>query len=205
MVEVKDLSISPGEFVIKDSGRLPVSYQKSKFRTINGRLVLTNVRLIFSAGRFQNFIELLKSSQNIEVNIPLTQITNVEKGFMATIKINADKEYTFKGMRGAGDWVEAIMQAAQKAKSMMPAPPLEQEGVRPPPPPPPPPRPEARYAGPRGSMKLCPNCNSPVSEEDKFCPNCGANLAGTLNSCPSCGFEIRAQDKFCRNCGARLR
>lgn len=104
-----------GERVVKDSGGSPVAYQKGMFSTVNGKLVLTNRRLVFTAGKFQSIVELLRGSQDLETDIPLAQVTKVEKGFMATIDVYADKKYTFKGMKGAGEWVAAIRQATQQA------------------------------------------------------------------------------------------
>ncbi len=54
--------LQPGETLIKDSGRLPVAWTKSAFSTVNGKLILTNQRLVFAAGRFQNPIEGLRGT-----------------------------------------------------------------------------------------------------------------------------------------------
>jgi len=97
-----------GEDVLKDSGRLPVAYAKSISRTINGKLILTNTRLLFVGGRFQSVIEAFLQSREERVEIPLTSITKVEKGFMAHIKVYADKEYSFKGMKDPSGWIAAI-------------------------------------------------------------------------------------------------
>lgn len=103
--------LSPGETVIMDSGRWPTSYAKSLIVTVNGRLYLTNMRIIFLPSRFQSFTALLRKEEKDVVQIPLNGITEVEKGFITTIKIHADKEYTFKGIREADKWVSAINQA----------------------------------------------------------------------------------------------
>lgn len=49
--------------------------------------------------------------------------------------------------------------------------------------------------------KPCPKCGKKISSDDRFCPECGAELAG---ACPSCGKAVRAGDLFCRSCGSTL-
>lgn len=75
--------LSPGETVIMDSGRWPTSYAKSLMVTVNGRLYLTNMHMIFLPSRFQSFTALLRKEEKDVVQIPLSRITEVEKGFMA--------------------------------------------------------------------------------------------------------------------------
>ena len=115
LYEMKDPTmpegLSSGETVIMDSGRWPTSYAKSLMVTVNGRLCLTNMRMIFLPSRFQSFTALLRKEEKDVIQIPLNRITEVEKGFISTIKIHADKEYTFKGMREPDKWVSAINQA----------------------------------------------------------------------------------------------
>lgn len=105
------MSLPPGEHIVKESGRFPVAYAKGTFRTINGKLILTNQRLIFTAGRFQSVVEAVVGGHKERVELHLPSITRVEKGFGATIKVYANKEYTFKGMRGVGDWIATIEMA----------------------------------------------------------------------------------------------
>ncbi len=138
--------LMPGETVLKDSGRLPVAYAKNSFRTINGRLILTNTRLIFIGGRFQSIIESFLQSHREKLEIPLASITRVEKGFMAHIKVYADKEYSFKGMRDPNGWIAAIEQA--KATQQLPHP----------------------------APNFCPYCGNPIRVGDVFCPNCGRKI-----------------------------
>lgn len=52
----------------------------------------------------------------------------------------------------------------------------------------------------------CPNCNSEVSENSKFCLECGTKIevfAENEMICPSCGKKIN-KGKFCMECGASL-
>ena len=54
----------------------------------------------------------------------------------------------------------------------------------------------------------CPNCGSPVSEQQQFCGICGAKLTGFTqpqpNICPGCGSSITPEQQFCGVCGANL-
>lgn len=53
---------------------------------------------------------------------------------------------------------------------------------------------------------FCGNCGSPISENAKFCPNCGAKQASMTAEprCPVCGAEVKASDRFCQECGSML-
>lgn len=48
---------------------------------------------------------------------------------------------------------------------------------------------------------ICPNCNSELNPNVKFCTQCGYKLN---LKCPSCGSEIHENDKFCTSCGFKL-
>jgi len=163
-----DLNMSgllPGEQVIKDSGFFPVTYAKGTFSNINGKLILTNKRLIFTAGKFQDIISALRSAHKERVELPLESISSVDKGFMATIKIMAGgKKYTFKGMRDAGGWVQAINNAKMTAGAVSYSSAPQQSYVPPPPPP------------PASGAKFCPNCGAPVAPGNAFCGKCGARV-----------------------------
>ena len=100
--------LMPDEAVLKDSGGFPVAYTKNIMRTINGRLPLTNMRLVFAGGYFQDILESLLTSYKERVEIPLNSIAEVNKGFGAKITIvSSTGKYTFGGMLGAKDWVSA--------------------------------------------------------------------------------------------------
>jgi len=47
----------------------------------------------------------------------------------------------------------------------------------------------------------CPNCNSPLSPQMKFCESCGAKIE-TVPVCRNCGAPLPAGVKFCEECGA---
>ncbi len=112
------IGIPPGEQIIKDTGIFPVTWTKDTISNINGKLILTNRRLIFTTGNFQDVFASLRGSSKDRADIPLRSITSVDKGFMATINITAGGEkYTFKGMRDAGGWIQDINKAR-----MMPGP-----------------------------------------------------------------------------------
>jgi predicted nucleic acid-binding Zn ribbon protein len=49
----------------------------------------------------------------------------------------------------------------------------------------------------------CPNCNSEIDDDVKFCSNCGFKTK-VINLCPICGIKIESGIKFCGNCGSKL-
>ncbi len=63
----------------------PVTWTKGTFSNVNGKLILTNRRLIFTAGRFQSIVGAVVGAHKDRVEIPLNTITSVDKGFMAVI------------------------------------------------------------------------------------------------------------------------
>ena len=48
-------------------------------------------------------------------------------------------------------------------------------------------------------VSACPNCETEVGEEFRFCPNCGHEL---LDECPDCGAPKDKDWKFCASCGS---
>ncbi|MDA8136924.1 MAG: AAA family ATPase [Desulfobacteraceae bacterium] len=48
---------------------------------------------------------------------------------------------------------------------------------------------------------ICPECNTEISENSKFCLECGTKIDLT---CPECGKHIPPGSKFCLECGCRL-
>jgi len=53
-----------------------------------------------------------------------------------------------------------------------------------------------------GVRATCPNCNAPLATNAKFCPVCGAKIAGTA-FCIQCGAKLQPGAKFCAECGAK--
>ena len=51
--------------------------------------------------------------------------------------------------------------------------------------------------------KYCQNCGAAVDINDKFCTNCGAHFEIEL-ICSNCGAPIGADDSFCMNCGNKV-
>ena len=153
--------LPPGEMVLKDTGMFPVTWAKGTFSNVNGKLILTNKRLVFNAGRFQDPLSALRQSHKDKSEIPLNTITSIEKGFMATITIMAGgQKYVFKGMRDAGGWVNQINTARLTSGAVPSAP---QTYSAPPP----------QAAG----NKFCPGCGTAVIPGNNFCGSCGARIA----------------------------
>ncbi len=50
------------------------------------------------------------------------------------------------------------------------------------------------------ATKPCPNCNHPVPEGTKFCPECGADQ---VKKCIHCQAELKGNPKFCPECGGK--
>jgi RNA polymerase subunit RPABC4/transcription elongation factor Spt4 len=206
LVKLEEL-LEPGETLIKEGGGgafTQVTWVKSLANNIQGRLVLTDRRLFFVPGNFQNTdatmlvaLRLFRSPDS--VSIPLGSITKVEKGWGEQLGIYTDKKYDFRGMRGAGDWQKAIEQARATPQPQAPrvqaAP--QQAAPRKATPPPPP-----AAAG----SSFCNNCGRALRPQDKFCPGCGTKAPDSgPATCPSCGGEVEADQKFCNSCGAKLK
>ena len=45
---------------------------------------------------------------------------------------------------------------------------------------------------------LCPNCESVVKTDDRFCTTCGSVLS---QDCPNCQNPVHSEDRFCSICG----
>jgi hypothetical protein len=152
-----------GEHVVKETGMMPVTWAKSTFSNVNGKLILTNIRLIFTAGRFQDPIAAIRGQHKDRVEIPLATITSVDKGFMATIDIMAGgQKYTFKGMGGAGDWINQINSTRMTVGSTPGSAPQPSSASPPP-----------MVSG----NKFCPNCGAAIAPGNKFCGGCGSSVA----------------------------
>lgn len=50
---------------------------------------------------------------------------------------------------------------------------------------------------------ICAECGALLSEEDRFCGQCGARVEKKMK-CPSCGTMSKEGDRFCRQCGHKL-
>lgn len=105
-----------------DTGAFPITYVKNMMSSINGKLHLTNQRLVFKAGALQGvggvssgglFIPNPKDAGKAKefFGIPLSEITSVESGWASvTIEASGNK-YKFGGMRKTKEWQEAIRNA----------------------------------------------------------------------------------------------
>jgi len=54
-----------------------------------------------------------------------------------------------------------------------------------------------------GVRATCPNCESPLAKNVKFCPECGANIKSSTH-CTECGVELQPGAKFCTECGTKV-
>lgn len=54
-----------------------------------------------------------------------------------------------------------------------------------------------------GVRATCPECNAPLKDNSKFCPDCGAKIQ-PQNHCTKCGVKVEPGAKFCGGCGAKI-
>lgn len=52
-----------------------------------------------------------------------------------------------------------------------------------------------------GIRATCPQCEAPLANNAKFCPECGAKIKQAAH-CSQCGAKITPNAKFCPECGA---
>ncbi len=58
----------------------------------------------------------------------------------------------------------------------------------------------------------CPKCKEEISDNSKFCFNCGTNIKEYLAKleeekyiiCPNCDKKIEKDAKFCKYCGEKI-
>ncbi len=60
-------------------------------------------------------------------------------------------------------------------------------------------------------MTNCPNCNTQIEEDLKFCTDCGTKIEQNNNqqivekmNCPKCSAKIPPNNKFCVECGTKI-
>ncbi len=53
-----------------------------------------------------------------------------------------------------------------------------------------------------GVRATCPQCEAPLANNAKFCPECGAKIKQTT-FCSQCGAKMAPGTKFCPECGAK--
>ena len=75
--------------------------------------------------------------------------------------------------------------------------------LMPPPPPPPEEIPGEEEKEETEEQSFCPNCGAKIKIEDVFCGKCGKPVQEELK-CVGCGTKVEPGDMFCRKCGARL-
>lgn len=100
--------LAPGEMVLMDTGHFPISYIKNVVTSINGKLYLTNMRLIFKAVALQA-VSSDSNRARTYFTIDLNRITSVKNGW-ATLDIQAGESYKFGGMRKVSEWANLINQ-----------------------------------------------------------------------------------------------
>jgi RNA polymerase subunit RPABC4/transcription elongation factor Spt4 len=111
--------LMPGEVVLMDTGTFPISYIKNIMSSTNGKLYLTNQRLVFKAGALQGvggvstgglFIPNPKDANKAKERfaIPLNEISSVESGWANIVVQASGQKYKFGGMQKTKEWAEAI-------------------------------------------------------------------------------------------------
>ncbi len=57
------------------------------------------------------------------------------------------------------------------------------------------------------NTRQCSKCNAQISQNQKFCSNCGADTSVNINTlkCSNCGKELSEGTKFCPECGSPQR
>jgi hypothetical protein len=55
----------------------------------------------------------------------------------------------------------------------------------------------------KGVRATCPNCNAPLANNAKFCPECGTKIESQAH-CIECGAKLAPNAKFCAGCGAKV-
>jgi uncharacterized membrane protein len=60
------------------------------------------------------------------------------------------------------------------------------------------------YYFPTGGQKYCRNCGKEVAGNMATCPVCGVNPASGQSFCPACGGQTNELTQFCLKCGTRL-
>ncbi len=118
---LKDLD--SGEVVLMDTGLFPITYVKN---SVNGKLYLTNSRLVFKAGKLQPvggvsplpglFIPNPRDAEKSKryFALPLSEITVVERGWTSLTIQTVTGKYEFRGMRKTKEWQEAINKASTR-------------------------------------------------------------------------------------------
>lgn len=54
----------------------------------------------------------------------------------------------------------------------------------------------------QGVRATCPQCEAPLADNAKFCPECGAKIQQII-FCAQCGGKMKPEAKFCSECGAK--
>lgn len=58
---------------------------------------------------------------------------------------------------------------------------------------------------PEAKTFTCPSCRAQVSENAKFCGECGVKIERPKSSfCSECGTKVEGNSKFCPNCGSKM-
>jgi len=52
------------------------------------------------------------------------------------------------------------------------------------------------------AVRVCHFCSAPIPEGSKFCPSCGKEIAAQV--CESCGAPIPGGSNFCPSCGKQI-
>ena len=143
-------TLTAGEQVVKQRGGVTIN---SGGRG-TGDLYLTNHRVLFLHKKRWALLAPFYASAAMgqDLTIPLQSITNIKKGFLQDLQIQADKSYSFTGV-DANAWIDTLQRMMRPAAT-----PTWTPTPRPP-------------AAP--TTRFCTNCGSPFTAQVKFCGHCG--------------------------------
>lgn len=202
----------PNEHIVSEVGGSRIGIAMI---TKGGKIILTNLRLLYEAGLIGAKLETEVSLQSIE-GYRKSYATGVGQilPLPNAIDIITDQEVFKFQMNGRDNFLRHLSTVAPHAQSLpdeaygasvvsvgtrvvsgvknavtsQPIPSSQQQQ-------------QQAYTPQAATPNICcPKCNAPISSTSKFCGECGQMLQ---LSCPSCGASIMPDNKFCGECGTK--